>query len=272
MTQASCVLPRLACASAEPGSKRAASHRERAFLAANGVFEKTPARAVLVTTQAACSLLQHYGASASVLAAMQGLQGAKPMTPAEISSLSPPRASQSGEDGSDEDDSEDELPLLSCFDRKSAMSPAVQQPGQAGCHAPHVPQAATLQHDHCLPTAALREASPAPEADGETAVLQKSAIRGSQDTALRHSTLARHGERAEWSHHSSDSEQHETATGGARRDKEVATDSKPTPVSSEKPSQHGHKACSSAGIKMLAQTGFRSSLYLWRCPADLERD
>ena len=174
------------------------------------------------------------------------------MTPAEISSLSPPRASQSDEDGGDEVDSEDEVQMLSCLRRKSAMSPAVKQPGQAARPAPHVPREATPQHDQLRPpAAAIPEAVAAPEADKGTAEVPKSAIGESQDTALRHSRLAKHGEKAEWSHHSSDSEHHETAAAGAARDKEVGIDSKPTPVGLGKPRQHGHKACSTEGTKHL---------------------
>ena len=118
-----------------------AARKDVAFLVAEGALASRAWRAVLVTVGAACNLLRHSGATASTLAAVQGLQGAKPMTPADISSLpSPsalisslpsPKALWSGQGGDNlETDSEDEVPLVKCLGRKSPVLPVAQRPGQ----------------------------------------------------------------------------------------------------------------------------------------------
>ncbi len=116
------------CAPAEPDSKRLAVATERAFLVATGVFRRDTGNAVLVTVEAACNLLWHYGASATTVAAVQGLQGSKPMTPAELSSLpsliariSAENCKTALEESSGDEEGDDEITMVS---RSSSGSPA----------------------------------------------------------------------------------------------------------------------------------------------------
>ena len=92
---------------------------------ATGVFKRDTGNATLVTVEAACKFLRHYGASATTVAAVQSLQGAKPMTSAEISSLPSPSAHHGAANGkvalwalSGDEESDDEV------SRSSGGSPA----------------------------------------------------------------------------------------------------------------------------------------------------
>ena len=265
---------RLLCAFAGPGNFFRATCKEREFLYAKGGCRGS--RPGLVTFKAACDILQHCGAPASTVAAVQGLQGAKAMTPAEISALPAPSARDSaGNDAADEDGSEDEMPLLSRLGMKSPASPAVQRPDQAArslARAPpktpkvpkkaRVPDAtsaakkgvkkavalspgqllnrlprpkahATLntsprQRQLQLTFAPLRKAESAAGATPSTPEAQRAASGASPDAAFRLSRSARPSERAEWSHHSSDSEQHEAAADAPLQDDCAGAESQPT--------------------------------------------
>ena len=69
--------------------KRRATHAERHWLSASGVFNHTPGRAVLLSVGAACNVLQHFGIPADQIKAVQSLSNAAAMTQAEIRSLPP---------------------------------------------------------------------------------------------------------------------------------------------------------------------------------------
>ncbi len=78
---------KLLCPSAGPNSRRSATCQEQAFLVGKGAVTKHVHKLTLVTVKAAYKALQHCGAPASTLAAVQGLQGAEPMMLEEQASL-----------------------------------------------------------------------------------------------------------------------------------------------------------------------------------------
>ncbi len=79
-----------------------------------------------------------------------------------------------------------------------------------------------------LTFAPLSKAEAALKATPSTPEVQTSAGGGALDPALRQSRSGRPSERAEWSHHSSDSEQHEAAADAALQDDCAAAESQPT--------------------------------------------
>ena len=105
-----------------------------------------------------------------------------------------------------------------------------------------------------LTFAPLIKAHAALGATPSTPEVQRAAEGGSQDASPRQSRPARASERAEWSHHSSDSEQHEAAGDAAPQDDCAGAESQPTSSSFQHAIQTaGRKTpCQPASVKTTA--------------------
>ena len=95
-------------------------------------------------------------------------------------------------------------------------------------------------------SAALREGAAGPEAAGGTAELHKSTAGATVDEDVTQSS-AKQRARADWSCHSSNSEQEEQAPRAALQADEAGVGSQPTQAGLETPRQPDHEACNSAG-------------------------
>ena len=230
-------------ASAGPAEKRLAAPEEVAFLMGKGAVT---AKRTLVTVMAACDALQHFGAPASTVAAVQGLQGAKPLTPAELSKLSSFDISRSSADGDDDGH-------CTGHDTQAALQQPLQAacpPARASCSMPeHSRRLRSASHKRAGSqpgSAALRETVAGLVAARGAAEVQKSAGGASLDADATQSS-GKQSERAEWSCHSSDSEQEEEAARAASQPQEVDFHSQPTQAGLDTPRQPYHEACNTAG-------------------------
>ena len=155
---------------------------------ATGVFRRDSGNAALVTIEAACNVLRHYGASATTVAALQRLQGAKRISPAELSSLASPSAHHSAENGkatleepSGNDESDDEVSMIS---HSSSGSPAAGASAQPTSSVPAVKQKQ-------VPVSKSGDRSPPPEtSDDEDAPEDQSPAAGRAAASTQPSSTA----------------------------------------------------------------------------------